>query len=91
MRFNHYRWPTRDLTGYTGALIDLHLQRDWVGQRIGPEPTTDRFTAIMSGTADERLIPGHALAMQSDRPFQALASFGNNFLTKFDGAEINGR
>mmetsp|Transcript_5589 Transcript_5589/g.12853 ORF Transcript_5589/g.12853 Transcript_5589/m.12853 type:complete len:312 (-) Transcript_5589:122-1057(-) len=44
----------------------------------------------MSGTADERLIPGHALAMQSDRPFQALASFGNNFLTKFDGAEING-
>lgn len=65
--------------------------RDWVGQRIGPEPTTDRFTAIMSGASDDRLIPGHALAMQSDRPFQALASFGNNFLTKFDGAEISGR
>jgi len=30
---------------------------------VGPEPTTDRFMAVMYG-GDERLVPGHALAMQ---------------------------
>ena len=34
-------------------------------------------------------IPGHALVMQQDRPFRGLASFGNNFLSKFEGAEVN--
>ena len=33
-------------------------------------------------------IPGHALVMQQDRPFRGLASFGNNFLSKFEGAEV---
>ena len=27
--------------------------------------------------------------MQQDRPFRGLASFGNNFLSKFEGAEVN--
>ena len=26
--------------------------------------------------------------MQSDKPFQALSRYGNNFLTKFEGAEV---
>jgi hypothetical protein len=26
--------------------------------------------------------------MQQDRPFRGLASFGNNFLSKFEGAEV---
>jgi EH domain-containing protein 1 len=33
-------------------------------------------------------IPGHALVMQPIRPFRGLASFGNNFLSKFEGAEV---
>jgi EH domain-containing protein 3 len=57
------------------------------GQRVGPEPTTDRFMAVMWG-GEERLVPGHALAMQADKPFRGLAGFGNNFLTKFEAAEV---
>ena len=66
-------------------------RQDFPGQRIGPEPTTDRFTAIMhttEGNENGRQIPGHALVMQADKPFRGLASFGNNFLSKFEGAEI---
>lgn len=36
-----------------------------------------------------RSVPGHALVMQADKPFRGLASFGNNFLTKFEGAEVD--
>lgn len=56
------------------------------------EPTTDRFTAIMHTSEGEhangRQIPGHALVMQTDKPFRGLASFGSNFLSKFEGAEL---
>jgi EH domain-containing protein 3 len=48
--------------GKTSFIRSL-LKRDFPGQRVGPEPTTDRFMAVMYGN-DERLVPGHALAMQ---------------------------
>ena len=35
-----------------------------------------------------KLLPGHALVMQANKPFRGLASFGNNFLSKFEGAEV---
>jgi len=41
----------------------------------GPEPTTDRFMAIMHGTS-ERVTPGNALAVQADKPFRGLSQFG---------------
>jgi hypothetical protein len=50
-----------------------------------------RFTAIMhtsEGQDNGRQIPGHALVMQADKPFRGLATFGNNFLSKFEGAEV---
>lgn len=53
--------------------------------------TYDRFTAIMhtsEGQANGRLVPGHALVMETEKPFRGLASFGNNFLSKFEGAEV---
>ena len=77
--------------GKTSFIRSL-LKQDFPGQRIGPEPTTDRFTAIMHSTDGDttgRLSPGHALVMQPDKPFCGLSSFGNNFLTKFEGAEVN--
>lgn len=76
--------------GKTSFIRSL-LQRDFPGQRIGPEPTTDRFMALMhSGDeGNERSFPGHALVMQGDKPFRGLASFGNNFLSKFEGSEVN--
>ena len=114
--------------GKTSFIRSL-LKQDFPGQRIGPEPTTDRFTAIMYPSSEEakssssssslfsspssffqssystqqslsssssssfippmgKLLPGHALVMQANKPFRGLASFGNNFLSKFEGAEV---
>ena len=42
------------------TFIKYLLDRDYPGAHIGPEPTTDRFQAIMFGHS-EREIPGHAL------------------------------
>jgi hypothetical protein len=54
------------------------------GIRVGPEPTTDRFTAILWGDRD-KIVPGAALCSQQDRPFTGLGPFGNNFLSRLEG------
>ena len=61
------------------SFIRFLLEKDFPGVRIGPEPTTDRFTAIMWGR-DERTIQGNALAADAERPFTALSKFGISFL-----------
>jgi GTPase SAR1 family protein len=43
------------------SFIRYLLGRDFPGQRIGPEPTTDRFTVLLNGP-EERTIPGNALS-----------------------------
>lgn len=73
--------------GKTSFIRSL-LGRDFPGQRIGPEPTTDRFVALMHGDVD-RAVPGNALAMRGDRPFAGLQGFGNSFLEKLMGAEVD--
>jgi hypothetical protein len=62
--------------------------RDFPGIREGPEPTTDRFTAILWG-ASNKIIPGAALCSQSDRPFPGLSPYGNNFLSRLEGVELD--
>ena len=74
-------------TGKT-SFIEYILEREFPGQRIGPEPTTDRFVAVMKGDQD-RTIPGNALAVDVNKPFTALNRFGNGFLSKFEAAECN--
>jgi|AntAceMinimDraft_5_1070358.scaffolds.fasta_scaffold136529_1 EH domain-containing protein 1 len=44
-------------TGKT-TFIRYLLGCDFPGQRIGPEPTTDRFVAVLSGHED-RILPGN--------------------------------
>lgn len=68
-------------TGKT-TLIRYLLGTDFPGMRIGPEPTTDKFMAIMYDETT-RLIPGNALVMDPSKPFAPLAKYGNAFLTKF--------
>ena len=46
-----------------GAACRYLLGRDFPNQRIGPEPTTDRFVAVMNGPI-ERSVPGNALCVQ---------------------------
>jgi len=71
------------------SFIRYLLGRDFPGQRIGPEPTTDRFVAILKGDSGDKIIPGAALCSQGDRPFRGLSIFGNNFLSRFEGVEMD--
>merc|ERR1712232_1428093 len=70
------------------SFIKYLLGRDFPGIRVGPEPTTDRFTAVLLG-ADDKIVPGAALCSQKNRPFTGLSPFGNNFLSRMEGVELD--
>ena len=70
------------------SFIKYLLGRDFPGIRVGPEPTTDRFTAVLHGNQD-KVIPGAALCSQTHRPFTGLSPFGNNFLSRMEGSELD--
>uniref|UniRef100_A0A6T9E1W8 Calmodulin n=1 Tax=Haptolina ericina TaxID=156174 RepID=A0A6T9E1W8_9EUKA len=70
------------------TFIRYLLGRDFPGQHIGPEPTTDRFIAVMHGREDKQ-TPGNALAVSPNMPFRGLEMFGNGFLSKFMGAQLD--
>ena len=74
-------------TGKT-TFIKFLLERDVQGMHIGPEPTTDRFHVIMHGNED-RELPGHTLVSDTSRPFHNLSQFGNSFLSRIVGCEVN--
>lgn len=64
------------------CVIDRYLlEQDIPGSRVGPEPTTDCFTAIMHGEV-EGVIPGNALIVDPNKPFRKLNPFGNTFLNR---------
>lgn len=65
------------------SFIKYLLEREFPGSHIGPEPTTDRFWAVMHGPSD-RITPGNAVAVQADKPFRGLSQFGTGFLSKFE-------
>lgn len=67
-------------TGKT-TFIKYLLERDFPGIHIGPEPTTDRFIAVMHGERDN-IIPGNALVVDPKRQFRPLSKFGNAFLNR---------
>ena len=69
------------------SFIKYLLGRDFPGQRIGPEPTTDRFTVLLNGP-EERTIPGNALSVHPDLPFRGLERFGVSFLSRFEGSQL---
>merc|ERR1711970_531525 len=73
-------------TGKT-TFIRYLLGEDFMGCRIGPEPTTDKFHVIMGsdGEAEDppSCIPGNALVVDPKLPFRPLAKFGNSFLNRF--------
>jgi len=70
------------------SFIEYLLKGPFPGANIGPEPTTDRFMAVMWGEED-RNIPGNALSVDPDKPFTAVNKFGTGFLTKFEASLTN--
>lgn len=73
-------------TGKT-TFIRYLLERDFPGMRIGPEPTTDRFIAVMYNDK-EGVIPGNALVVDPKKQFRPLSSFGNTFLNRLQCSHV---
>uniref|UniRef100_A0A3B4AYZ5 EH domain-containing protein 1 n=1 Tax=Periophthalmus magnuspinnatus TaxID=409849 RepID=A0A3B4AYZ5_9GOBI len=62
-------------TGKTTFIRHL-MEQDFPGMRIGPEPTTDSFIAVMHGEQDG-VIPGNALVVDPKKPFRHFCKMGN--------------
>ena len=67
------------------TFIRYMLGEDYPDIRIGEEPTTENFIAIMHSDTS-RTIPGNALANDPTAPFKPLQKFGNSFLSRFNAA-----
>lgn len=67
-------------TGKT-SFIRYLLESDFPGIRIGPEPTTDSFIAVMHSD-HENVVPGNALVVDPKKNFKPLSKFGNAFLNR---------
>ncbi|XP_041469041.1 EH domain-containing protein 1-like [Lytechinus variegatus] len=74
-------------TGKT-TFIKYLLEQEFPGMRVGPEPTTDRFIAVMKGETDQ-VIPGNALVVDPKRQFRKMSKFGNAFLNRFQCSLTN--
>ena len=74
-------------TGKTTFIRNL-IGMDYPEMHIGPEPTTDKFTAIVYGS-DEQVIKGNALTGVTDLPYSGLSAFGSGFLNKFCAAIVS--
>lgn len=74
-------------TGKT-TFIRYLLERDFPGIRIGPEPTTDRFIAVMYDEK-EGVIPGNALVVDPKKQFRPLGKYGNAFLNRLQCSTVN--
>lgn len=76
-------------TGKTTFIKHL-LEKDFPGIRIGPEPTTDRFIAVMSAEdGQDGIVPGNALVVDPKKQFRPLAKFGNAFLNRFQVSQVS--
>ncbi|CAF1008461.1 unnamed protein product [Rotaria sordida] len=69
------------------TFIRYLLNEDFPGIRIGPEPTTDSFIAIMHNE-NPGVVPGNALVVDPTKPFRPLSKFGNAFLNRFVCSQI---
>ena len=69
------------------SFIRYLLGRDFPQQHIGPEPTTDRFIAVMYGER-EKVTPGNALTSQPDTPYYSLRHYGTNYLDKLRAVSL---
>ena len=69
------------------SFIRYLLGCDFPNQHVGPEPTTDRFVAVMHGDR-EKVMPGNALTSQHDTPFHSLRNYGTHYLDKLEAAFV---
>ena len=73
-------------TGKTSFISHL-LGKPYPQAHIGPEPTTDKFIAVVHGN-EEKVIKGNSLTVVPELPFGGLSNFGASFLNKFEACKI---
>eukprot|EP00928_Gymnodinium_smaydae_P061728 TRINITY_DN4574_c1_g1_i1.p1 TRINITY_DN4574_c1_g1~~TRINITY_DN4574_c1_g1_i1.p1 ORF type:complete len:750 (-),score=183.02 TRINITY_DN4574_c1_g1_i1:82-2331(-) len=73
-------------TGKT-SFIRRVLSKDYPNMHVGPEPSTDRFVAVVPGR-EARAVKGTSLTVVPDLPYQGLKKFGTSFLHKFEAAIV---
>jgi GTPase SAR1 family protein len=73
-------------TGKTTFIQHL-LGQEYPKGRVGPEPTTDTFTAVCYGE-EVTVTPGNALIYDQTLPFAPLGRFGNGFLGRLECAQM---
>lgn len=73
-------------TGKTTFIKHL-IGMEYPEMHIGPEPTTDRFIAVVHGE-EIKTIKGNALTGINELPFSGLSTFGSSFLNKFSAAVV---
>lgn len=71
-------------TGKTSFIRHL-LGSDFPGMHIGPEPTSDKFMALIHGK-DRKIVRGNTLTVMPELPFSGLSQFGSTFLNHFNGS-----
>lgn len=71
-------------TGKTTFIRHL-IDADYPGIHIGPEPTTDKFIAVVHGEQG-KVIKGNSLTAVKDLPYAGMSTFGPPFLNKFEAA-----
>jgi len=74
-------------TGKTSFIKQL-IGQEYPDSHIGPEPTTDKFVAVVYGE-DNKIVNGNAVTSVEDLPFGGLSVFGNTFLSKFSASYTN--
>lgn len=75
-------------TGKTTFIRHL-VGGDFPAMHIGPEPTTDRFMALINGDKEDakgRVVKGNSLTVMPELPFSTLSKFGSGFLSHFVGS-----
>mmetsp|Transcript_11514 Transcript_11514/g.23603 ORF Transcript_11514/g.23603 Transcript_11514/m.23603 type:complete len:516 (-) Transcript_11514:73-1620(-) len=71
-------------TGKTTFISHL-LKAPYPNAHIGPEPTTDKFIAVVHGK-EKKVIKGNSLTVVPELPFGGLSNFGAAFLNKFEAS-----
>lgn len=84
--FSHFLLNLSFSLGKTTFIRNL-LQTDFLDMHIGPEPSTDKFMAIIYGE-EKKVIQGNALTSIHSLPFSNVTQFGSNFLNKFSASVI---
>jgi len=76
-------------TGKT-SMVKWLTGRDSPHFDVGPQPSTDKFMAVVHGN-EERLIRGCAAATLPELPFQGLGEFGAEFFKSFAALALPSR